>query len=440
MTGSGGGRRGVRTPLRGVVALALVATLIVACTDDDGPATVAPGRGTTATSIERVTTTTIPRRLDGILVIGALLPQSGAGATLGESLIAGASLAVSQINRAGGVNGMPVRLEIRDEGADVDTAGRSLDALIDARADVVVGPASSRIALGLLAQIIEPGLTACSPTATALSLRRFPDDGRFFRTVPSDALQAAALAEVMERTGLGVVSVVYIDDEFGLDVATSLEEELERRGITVTSHAYGSSELALSNVADGALGSGAQAIAVIGDATDGARMLTALRAADDRDDDVMYFVNDPLRGAGSAAGQGSNGEAFLARVRGISPWSAPRSDAFVTAFAERFADTPMDFAAYAYDCTMLLALAAATAGSDDPTLIARTVTSVSRNGSPCMSFEECSQFLAEGRNIDYVGSSGPVDLDENGEVQSATFSVFGFEPPGRDKTITDLTL
>lgn len=439
MTGSGRGWRS-GAGLRRFLAASLAVSVVAACNGGDGDASsVSAGRNGTTTSVERVTTTTTPRRLDGALVIGALLPQSGAGATLGEPLRAGVELAVAQINAAGGVNGRPVRLELRDEGSDVDTAGRSLESILDAGADVVVGPASSLTALGLLAQIIEPGLPACSPTATALSLRRFPDDGRFFRTVPSDALQASALAELMERTGRGAVSVVYIDDEFGLDFATALNQELVRRSVTVlASDAFAPSELDLSPVAERALGTGAEAIAVIGDSTDGTRMLTALRAADDRD--VMFFVNDPLRGTGAANAQGTGAAPFLARVRGISPWAEPLSDGFTTAFDERFPGTPTEFSAYAYDCTMLLALASQATGSDDPASISRAVTSVSRNGSPCTTFAECSQSLAEGRNIDYVGASGNVDLDENGDVQTGTFSVFGFEPVGRDVTIDQLAV
>ena len=71
---------------------------------------------------------------------------------------------------------------------------RSLEILLDGDVDVVVGPASSRVALGVLSEMIEAGLTVCSPTNTSISLRRFPDQNLYFRTIPSDALQAIAMA------------------------------------------------------------------------------------------------------------------------------------------------------------------------------------------------------------------------------------------------------
>ena len=55
-------------------------------------------------------------------------------------------------------------------------------------------------------------MLACSPTASALALDDFPDDGLFFRTVPSDSMQAAAIVQVAEQTGVPSVIVVYVDD------------------------------------------------------------------------------------------------------------------------------------------------------------------------------------------------------------------------------------
>ena len=42
------------------------------------------------------------------------------------------------------------------------------------------------IALGTLDDIVSSGTLSCSPTASALALDEFPDDGLFFRTGPSE--------------------------------------------------------------------------------------------------------------------------------------------------------------------------------------------------------------------------------------------------------------
>jgi branched-chain amino acid transport system substrate-binding protein len=280
--------------------------------------------------------------------------------------------------------------------------------------------------------MLEPGLTVCSPTNTAISLSRFPDSDRYFRTIPSDALQAKAMARVIERTGRNEVAILYIDDEFGFDFSASLIDELQARGISVlTNTPFDPDAEDLAPLGTVAVTSGAAAIAVIGDPVDGGRMLSTLRELDEGGD-LEYFVNDALRLPNLAASLGGSSESFLERLRGVAPAAESASQGFNMAFAQQFPDTPTEYAAYAYDCTMLLALAATAAASDDPAVIARSMTSVSRSGSPCSSFAECKQLLSEGRNIDYFGASGNVELDDQGDVEGGWFKVFRFEPSGMD--------
>ncbi|MGD9703920.1 MAG: ABC transporter substrate-binding protein [Acidimicrobiia bacterium] len=430
-----------RSRLRAAPVAIVLAAALAACSSGGSSSSTTTRDATVTIPPDAPVARSTPTRLDERLVIGALLPRSGPGATLGEPLIAGVDLAVSEINAAGGVMGRPVRQHTTDEGSSASSAHRSLEVLLDSDVDVIVGPASSRVALGLLSEMLDPGLAVCSPTNTAISLRRFPDDeNRYFRTIPSDALQATAMARVIERTGRNAVSIVYIDDEFGLDYATALVRELDARGIGVlTNTAYDPAEEDLGPIGIRAVASGAAAIAVIGDATDGGRMLSTLRQLD-TSDSVEYFVNDALRLPNLAASIGAASPAFLERLRGVAPSAESTSQAFNGAFAERFPDTPTEYAAYAYDCTILLALAATAAGSDDPDQIARFMASVSRSGSPCTTFAECSQLLGEGRNVDYVGASGSVELDDQGDVQGGTFKVFRFEPSGMDVSAGDVNV
>ena len=106
----------------------------------------------------------------------------------------------------------------------------------------------------------------------------------------------------------------------------------------------------------------------------------------------------------------------------------------------QFPDARTEYAAYAYDCTILLALAATAAGSDDPDEIAGFMGSVSSSGSPCTTFAECKQLLGEGRNIDYVGASGNVELDDEGDVQGGWFTTFTFDPSGMDVSTGDINV
>ena len=54
------------------------------------------------------------------------------------------------------------------------------------------------------------------------------------------------------------------------------------------------------------------------------------------------------------------------------------------------------FSAYYYDCTMLLALAAQAAGTDDPAVFKDSMLEVSQDGTVCQTYAECLALL-EGR-------------------------------------------
>src|SRR4029079_2150608 len=131
-----------------------------------------------------------------------------------------AMVAKDQINAAGGVLGKKIQVVGNvDEGASPSTAREAIATLVGLDVDAVIGPASSTIALATLSQLMQAGVLTCSPTATALALDDFPERTLFFRTAPSDSLQADAIAEQAELTGARSAVVVYLDDAYGRPLA-----------------------------------------------------------------------------------------------------------------------------------------------------------------------------------------------------------------------------
>ncbi len=405
------------------VAAALLA--LVACSGDDTP-DVAVTVNTPAP-----TTTSPP---DGVLRIGLLLPQTGPGASLGASLIAGAQLAADQINAADGVNGRGLMILIRDEGATSATAAGSLDELIENRVDAVVGPASSRIALEILGRAVSARLAVCSPTNTAIGLTSFPDDGLYFRTIPSDALQAVAMAAAIERTGAVSAAVLAPDDDFGEQFADRLSRALIARGLTVSGFwRYDSVNDDLGEIAAIAAGSGAENFALVGTGDGGAAMLGALRNAEV--DGEAILVNDAMRSPSVIAALGDTASSQLAGVRGTAPLSASGSEQFEARLAAASPGVADNYAAYAYDCVNLIALAAAAADSDVPARFTQQLTGISTSGDLCDSYVECVGGLEAGRNINLFGASGELDLDNAGDVLTSEYRTFTFD--GRSNPIDD---
>jgi branched-chain amino acid transport system substrate-binding protein len=417
--------------VRAVAATIVVVATVAACDDDSA---VSP----TTVTFPAVTTTTTPvREEDGVLRIGLLLPQSGDGAALGTPLIDAAERARDEINAAGGVGGADVELIAEDEGTTAASAMDAIGELLDAGVDAVVGPASSNVAVAVLDDLVDARVLTCSPTATALALDDFPDRGLFFRTAPSDSLQAATIAKLAEETGALRVAVAYLDDVYGRPLANATIAALSSRGLTVTDPVpFGGSDESLVNEATLIASGEPSAIVVLADADQGIRMIDALsqtagglEAAEVPD----IIVNDAIRRAPANLVVDLGG-VVLDRLTGVSPRARPSEPN----------DEPIGaFATNAYDCVNLIALAAeqanqveqgqpASTGLPDAAAMSAALEVVSARGQPCRTFFVCTQLLGDERGFDYEGPGPGVDIGPDGDPSQAWFDVFTFDATGRD--------
>jgi branched-chain amino acid transport system substrate-binding protein len=411
-------------------------SLLVACT---GGGNAGPANTTSAAPASSLVLRT---NIDGQLKIGVLLPSSGAGDTIGEPMIRAVAIAVQDINDAGGVFGRDVLYVTQDEGTTSITAANAFEQLIDAHVDAIVGPASSRIALSLIDRIRRNQVLTCSPTATAIALSDRNDDGYFIRTVPSDALQARVLRDQIITTGRRATAIVYPNDDYGTRFANALKTDLETE-VTVTLHTYDPANP--SDVAQVATATAADApktdprtIAVLGDKS-AATMIAALRNLGLGPPATPVFVDDGMRhpdvsstsNVSADVLEGVTGASALADPIPSATGSATATDWYRKKFAAAAPDTPIDFSAYAYDCTTLIALAAQIAQTDDGARMRQPAIDASRTGQPCHNYDDCLTALNGKLDIDLDGASGDIDLDPSGDPTRGQFDVFQIQG-GRD--------
>ncbi len=324
--------------------------------------------------------------------------------------------------------GSEVKLINADEGATAASAAIGFDSLITGGVDAIIGPASSIVALSDLDAPVSAGVLTCSPTATALALDDYPDDGLFFRTIPSDSLQMVAMAHVAERTGSTSIAIGYLDDSYGRGLAEALRSAVGPRGLSVLAEvAFSGDDEELGNEADDLLANSPSVVAILGDAGDGTRLLDAVAQATADADPPIIVVNDALRDAQSQLVIQGLPEEVREQIRGVSPLAITPNDLTLTEL----------YAANAYDCVNLVALAAIQAGTDSPPEIAAQMVSVSTGGTQCRSFLECSEPLARGLQIDYEGPSGNTELSmRTGDPSTARFEEFEFDRDGRDQAVS----
>jgi ABC-type branched-subunit amino acid transport system substrate-binding protein len=166
------------------------------------------------------------------LVIGTLLPLTGDLAFLGPPEVAGAKLAIQDINAAGGVFGQDVQLIEGDSGdASTDTATQTADRLLQSGVNVVVGAASSTVSLTVIDRITGAGVMQISPANTSDQFTNYNDNGLYFRTAPPDVLQARALADLIGEDGNNTVAILARNDAYGTGLADNTQQNLLDQGL-----------------------------------------------------------------------------------------------------------------------------------------------------------------------------------------------------------------
>jgi branched-chain amino acid transport system substrate-binding protein len=414
------------------VVVALVASLALAACSDDGDTTP-----TTSTQLLGATTT-VPAD-DGILRVGAVLPSGGTAPDMGVSMRAALALAEAEVNAAGGVFGRPIDVKVVEEGDSPAAAELAVQELVRDGYDAIIGPTSSLHLLETLDTTIRAGVFTCAPTASALSLDEFPTEGLLIRTVPSDSLQATAIARVADDTGRDDAVVVYLDDGYGRPFAAAVERELRLGGTTVLGgFAFTPGDVpdptAIASV--GSLNPGV--VVVVGDGVTGPAIVNALDDAVPGSD-AQFVVNDAMRRPDAAAAP--YGADLASRILGVSPLAHPQAGSFRDALVATDPTAGGLYAANVYDCLNLIALAAQVSESTVGAAFAGAFPSLSANGSSCPNYAQCLDILDSGRDADYDGPMGFLTIDDRGLTTSAVFDVFGVDPDtGRDVHDSFLTI
>ena len=166
------------------------------------------------------------------LKLGILLAKTGVLAPNNKPIIAAVKLAIKDVNDDGGVLGKQIEAVYGDDGTDPAKAVNSAKDLIAQGVNVIVGPSFSGASIKCIPVAAAAGVMMISPSATSAALTTVPDQGLFFRTSPSDSLQAQAIADVIMRGGAQRVFLVARDDAYGQGLEKDLSAALIANGIT----------------------------------------------------------------------------------------------------------------------------------------------------------------------------------------------------------------
>jgi ABC-type branched-subunit amino acid transport system substrate-binding protein len=338
------------------------------------------------------------------LTLGYILPETGQLAFLGPPMISGVELALSEINDAGGVLGSEVTLLSGDEAGDTGIAAEEASRLLAAGVDAIVGAAATGMTLAIIDQVTGAGVVQCSPSNTGPGLSDYPDGGFYFRTAPSDALQGPVLAEQVIADGYASVAIAARADDYGQGLLDATRDAFEAQGGTVEfSDTYDPEAGTFDSVVEQMVNSGAEAYVVISFAEGGAIVQGLLGAG--ADTTAMYGA-DGIAGAAFAEEVDPSDPNVLDGMTFTAPSSQSTSDfdAKMDAFNPELVDRL--FSPQSYDCTNLIALSAAVAGTSDSAAIRDQMIAVTVGDNACGSFAECMEFVDAGESIAYQSAAG----------------------------------
>lgn len=359
----------------------------------------------------------------GKVTIGGLLPLSGDLAVYGQTVQKGISLAVKQLNEAGGPMGMELKVVFRDSQTDPTALRDSAEKLVNVdKVPAVVGP---MIRSDVATPVAAPNhVVLISPSNTPTWVTTLEDDDYTFRTTASDAIQGKVLGKLAWDRGYKTASILYINDPYGGGLAESTEEWFIKSGGKVFGvAAYDPGTVAykmqLKELAKG----NPDVLILIGYPESG--IVIIRQALSDGLFDQFLFPD----GMQSEQIIESVGGGYLEGMYGTGPGAADTQSYknYLEAFEKEYGGKPETaYSENAYDGAIVIALAIQAAGMDafnaDPGKAIRDNLRKIANPpgekvtASVEGFKKAFQLLKEGKDIDYEGAAGSIDFDEYGDT------------------------
>jgi branched-chain amino acid transport system substrate-binding protein len=375
-----------------ILALSMVAA---ACGDDDSDSGSEEPAGEPADQGET-------------LVIGSILPETGALAFLGAPMIEGVPLAVEDINAGGG----NVRLIQADSATDPDVATEAANRLIGEGAHVIVGAAASGVSQGILETLLASEIPQCSPSNTSPTFVGQDNAAFYFRTVPPDDIVAPIYADTIVADGHQKVAVAARADDYGDALAGLLSDALVEQGVETEVISFDPAETSFDATVEAIGAAAPDAVALIAFA-EGAQIIRGL-LEDGMSPDVMY---------------GSDGLATVNLPAEVNPDDPNVVDGMTVigalgdpVFGDRLAALTggdLLYGAHAYDCAVILTLASEAAGSTAGADIIANVIPVTSGDNECTTYADCHDLLEQGESIAYNGPAGAGRMGEKGAAPAA---------------------
>jgi neutral amino acid transport system substrate-binding protein len=380
------------------------------------------------------------------LKIGTLLPNTGDLSSIGQNLPKAAQLAVDTINACGGVNGKPVTLINEDDKTDPNAGSDAMTKLTELdKVAGVVGSFASSVSTTALAIAVRNNVMLISPGSTSPVFTERAKKGEFngfwARTAPPDTYQATALANLAHKKGFKQVSTVVINNDYGVGFEQAFITAFKKLGGSIVNEKnpirYDPKATTLDSEAAAAFNDNPKAVVAVLYAETGELFF---KSAFEQGvlKNIIPLLTDGVYSADFVDGVGktSDGKSIIAGALGTVPGADGQALAkFNTLWQEKTGKEITAYIPHTWDATILLMLAAEAAKTNTGEGIKTKIREVAGGTGvevtdPC----EAMKLIKEGKDINFQGASGNVDIDEAGDVVGS-YDVWTVEPDGSLKVI-----
>lgn len=196
--------------------------------------------------------------------IGGLFAVTGFNSPLGTPEKETALMLEEQINKAGGINGRPIKLIIYDTESDETKAVNLAKKLIEQdQVLAIIGPSSTGESLALVDTVEKAQVPLLSCAASAKIVQ--PVKKWVFKTPQSDSLAVSEIYDYLKAKGLTKVALLTSSGGFGTTGKAALEEAAPTAGISIiASESFGDKDTDMTVQLTKIKGSEAQALIVWG--------------------------------------------------------------------------------------------------------------------------------------------------------------------------------
>ena len=336
----------------------------------------------------------------GELVIGGIGPLTGGAAVYGQAVQNGAKLAVDEINAAGGVNGMTLKLVFEDDEHNPEKAVNAYNTLMDADMQLLIGTVTSTPCTAVAAESVKDNIFQLTPSGSAVECVK---NANAFRVCFSDPNQGAASAEyIFENKLASKVAAIYdSSDIYSSGIYETFAAKANELGLEIvaTEAFTADSKTDFSVQINKIKESGAELVFLPIYYQEAALILTQ---AESVLEDMQYFGCDGLDGV---IGQLGDNVAISEGVMLLTPFAADAADEktqkFTAAYKAAYnGETPIQFAADGYDAVYIVKAALEKAEIKDASIKASDL---------------CDALVKAMTEIEVDGVTGNMTWDASGE-------------------------